>query len=290
MKPMKIKNISEFLELLNGPGVDHAKNMPLFLQDLPNIGNIKFKEARSLMDIIQINNPNHQLYKSKKDPKIKITKFAKSRATVIFGSNLYRNDNDNDYYYDYERETWCREQPIHRRYGELLNSINTNRNTKLRIMSESQLYEKKEIDEVDPLIAELELLLVRRPIETSIQLSELKTELPELRDDPVQPQEILAEPPSLISVPHKIGKKAKELIRKKAKFEEKLEKRAKLKAVKLETNKVITKVKKKNSFERELELDIILNKVKSEFSVCDFLTFGVDELINVLDDEFKDST
>jgi hypothetical protein len=188
MKILNVKHITEAVDRVARIGRDYAKNMPLFLQDLPNIRNLKMEEAKDAIRILKSGLKNYYLIEAKKDPKIKITKFAKSRATVIFGSNLYfksfhtesrteviRPNRFNDlrrkyqevpYLYteeaflDYETEYDFPHRRYERHLAEMFRN-NSTKVTKLRVYSTEQCFrkEEKDLDEVDLLIAELEFVL-----------------------------------------------------------------------------------------------------------------------------------
>jgi hypothetical protein len=192
MKILNVKHITEAVDRVARIGRDYAKNMPLFLQDLPNIRNLKMEEAKDAIRILKSGLKNYYLIEAKKDPKIKITKFAKSRATVIFGSNLYfksfhtesrteviRPNRFNDlrrkyqevpYLYteeaflDYETEYDFPHRRYERHLAEMFRN-NSTKVTKLRVYSTEQCFrkEEKDLDEVDLLIAELEFVLGNQP-------------------------------------------------------------------------------------------------------------------------------
>jgi hypothetical protein len=192
MKILNVKHITEAVDRVARIGRDYAKNMPLFLQDLPNIRNLKMEEAKDAIRILKSGLKNYYLLEAKKDPKIKITKFAKSRATVIFGSNLYfksfhtesrteviRPNRFNDlrrkyqevpYLYteeaflDYETEYDFPHRRYERHLAEMFRN-NSTKVTKLRVYSTEQCFrkEEKDLDEVDLLIAELEFVLGNQP-------------------------------------------------------------------------------------------------------------------------------
>lgn len=145
--------------------VDHAKNMPSFLKDLSNLGNVEERELKDLENAARICKENYYLIKSRKDPQIVRRKSRISRARILFKSDSYLNKG----FYSYARPSLC---PIDRNTNNIL--------TRLREMNERDLFrDLSEEDEVDLYIREQELLLENVSCNQISQIEPLIIDKPE---------------------------------------------------------------------------------------------------------------